>query len=399
MTIPPLVLPAGTEHAYRGETFADHGLEEPEGWPQWHDEEPAFEEYTFERCEFGKRLANVGFRDCRFEKCTFHSYIRSAEFMRCEFVDCELDYSAIVSTKLKFCRFEGCTFTGAAILRCDLYRADFRRGNVFQRAQLGLVSLSRSNVGSAGELRRFSFPPFHDDGGELAPGIQEPPHAPSEYAAVRSLCAEVQLPLIQEDPAQYEELLVNTDLTRPVDEALARRLIEVSDVYQMLSGVWMSAAAYDDGAWAYRQSRKYTRASLAPRFRRPAAGARQAPIVRRQNGMRRAGLWVGLSLAGPLCGFGTRLRGILVAVLALVAGLAILLRAFDVVRVSDRGAVHHGGWFDAIRFSVGQLVTTPPANTFLSARGWGLVAALETLIGIALLGLLGFVLANKLRFS
>jgi hypothetical protein len=356
-TTPLLPLPSGTEKAYRRQRFPDHGSDEPVGWPPWHQDEPEFAGYTFERCEFGSRLADIGFRDCRFEKCTFHSYVRSAEFMRCVFVDCELDYCAIVSTKLKFCRFEGCTFTGAAILRCDLYRADFRRGNVFQRARLGLVSLSRGDVRGAGELRRVCFPPFQDRG-ELAPGIQEPQQAPSEYEAVRSLRTEVALPLIQEDPAQYEELLVNTDLTRPVDDTLARRLIEISDVYRMLSGVWMSAAAYDDGAWAYRQSRKYTRASLAPLFRRSAAAARKVPMVRREKGFRRAGLWAGLSLADPLCGFGTRLRGILVALVALVAGFAVL-----------------------------------------SARGWGLAAALETLLGIALLGLLGFVLANKLRFS
>jgi hypothetical protein len=398
MTIPLLALPAGTRPVYRGQVFADHGSEEAEGWPPWHDEEPEFEEYTFERCEFGSRLANVGFRDCRFEKCTFHSYVSSVEFMRCEFVDCELDYSAIVSTKLKFCRFEGCTFTGAAILRCDLYRAEFRRGNVFQRAKLGLVSLSRADVRGAGELRRVSFPPFHD-GDELAPGVKEPQHPPSSSEVVRRLCAAVELPLIQEDPAEYEDLLCHTTLTRPVDETLARRLIEISDAYRMLSGVWMSVAAYDDGAWAYRESKRYTRASLAPGMRRSAAAGRKVAIVRRREGLRRVGAWLGLALAGPLCGFGTRLRGVVAAVSGLVAGFAFLFWAFDAVRVSERRAIHHGGWFDALSYSVGQLVTVPPASADLSSRGWELAASLETLIGIALLGLFGFVLANRLRFS
>ena len=397
MTIPLLLLPASTRRTYRDKTFADRGGPEVAGWPPWHEEEPEFEAYTFERCEFGSRLANVGFRDCRFEKCTFHSYVSSAEFMRCEFVDCELDYSAIVSTKLKFCSFEGCTFTGATILRCDLYRAEFRRGNVLQRAKLGLVSMSRSDVRGAGELRRVSFPPFHD-GDELAPEVKEPQHSPSSSEGVLRLRSAAKVPLIQEDAAEYEDLLCHTTLTRPVDETLARRLIEIADVYRMLSGVWMSVAGYDDGAWAYRQSRRYTRASLAPRMRRPKAG-RKVAIVRRQAGLRRAGAWLGLALAGPLCGFGTRLRGVIVSVCGLVVGFAVLFRAFDAVRVTEWPAVHRGDWFDALRYSVGQLVTVPPANAGLSSRGWEFAAALETLIGIALLGLLGFVLANRLRFS
>jgi hypothetical protein len=111
-------------------------------------------------------------------------------------------------------------------------------------------------------------------------------------------------------------------------------------------------------------------------------------------------LWAGLAVAGPLCGFGTRLRGIVAALLVMVVGFAALLRIFSVIEVTTgSGAAHDGGWFDAVHYTVGQLATTPPPNMTLAGAGRSFAADLETLIGIALLGLFGFVLANRLRYS
>jgi hypothetical protein len=109
--------------------------------------------------------------------------------------------------------------------------------------------------------------------------------------------------------------------------------------------------------------------------------------------------WAALAIAGPLCGFGTRLRGIVLSLIAMVFVFAALLKLLGGVEAVGPGGAEAGSWFDAFRFSVGQLATTPPPGLRLSGAGWSLAADVETLLGIALLGLFGFVLANLLRWS
>jgi hypothetical protein len=387
--------------SYVGVDFDDPDFEEGSGWPAWHQGGTPLRELEFERCRLPANLVGLGFADCRFSRCTFRGYIRSSEFVRCEFEDCRFDHSAIVSTKIKYCRFRRCTFSDTAIYRCDLYRADFRPGNTFPDAELGLVSLSRSDLGGAGELRHCSFGPF-DRAAEPAEGRGDEdevgPWTPQARAAVKKLRPRVGHPFIQEDPAEYEALLRATHLNGPLDDALGGRLAEIADNYRMLSAVWMAAGAYDDAGWAYRQSRRATRAGLAP-WRGSAVPERQVPLQSAEKGPRRAAKWVALTVAGPLCGFGTRLRGIVATMIALVIGFAVLLKVASALDVVGRSGERAASWFDAFRFSVGQLATVPPTELTLSGPGWSLAADLETLLGIALLGLFGFVLANLLRWS
>lgn len=381
--------------------FADPPFEERSGWPAWHRNGTPLRELEFERCRLPANLVGLGFADCKFRRCVFHGYIRSSEFVRCEFEDCRFDHSAIVSTKIKYCRFRRCTFSDAAIYRCDLYRADFRPGNTFPDAELGLVSLSRSDLGGAGELRRRSFGPFDPAAEPPARGDEDDERetwTPAARAAVDELRPLVGHAFIQEDPAEYEELLRQTHLNARLDDALAGRLTEVAENYRMLSAGWMGAGAYDDAGWAYRASRRATRANLAP-WRGSAVPERQVPLRSAEKGPRRVAKWAALAVAGPLCGFGTRLRGIVAALVALVVGFAILLKLAAAVEMVGRGGEGAASWFDAFRFSVGQLATVPPADLSLSGSGWSLAADLETLIGIALIGLFGFVLANLLRWS
>jgi hypothetical protein len=382
--------------------FADPAFEERSGWPAWHQGGTPLRELEFERCRMPANLVGLGFADCRFKRCVFRGYIRSSEFVRCEFEDCRFDHSAIVSTKLKYCRFRRCTFSDAAIYRCDLYRADFRPGNTFPDAELGLVSLSRSDLGGAGELRRPSFGPFDRDRdpplGRLAEDDGLEASTAAARAAVRELRPRVGHAFIQEDPGEYETLLRETHLNARLDDALGGRLAETAENWRMLSAVWMAAGAYDDAGWAYRRSRRATRANLAP-WRGSAAAARQVPLISSEKGPRRVGLWATLAIAGPLCGFGTRLRGIVLAMLAMVVGFAVLLKLTGALSVVGASGERAANWFDALRFSIGQLATTPPGDLTLPGAGWSLAADVETLLGIALLGLFGFVLANLLRWS
>src|SRR6185503_3004757 len=132
----------------------------------------------------------------------------------------------------------------------DLYRIDFRPGNTFPDAELGLVSLSRGDLGGAGELRRCSFGPFDQGDEPPRPVEDDGPGAwtAAARAAVRELRPLVGHALIQEDPAEYEALLRATELNARFDDALGGRLAEAAENWRMLSAVWMAAGAYDDAA-------------------------------------------------------------------------------------------------------------------------------------------------------
>lgn len=426
-----LELRKGLRPLYEDEVFKDRPSTtvQPK-WPAWYEahERAPFRGCHFRRCEFGRELSDIQFIECTFEHCTFLSYVTSAEFYECEFQVCRFAYAAIVSTKLKFCTFFRCTFTGATILRCDLYRVFFGQGNSLQRAQLGWVSITRADLSGAGELRRDSFPPYATDG-RLAPEAAQPKDAPVALHAVRMLREKADRPLIQENEAEYKLLLKQSKgaLTRTARETLDLRQFEISEVHRALSALWMDAAAYDDAAWAYRRSRRWTRASFKPGRERAKAdgdapGEGDSPngegggsevtrgdarrvvragsaIGRRWRAARRFAAWLALVVADPLCGFGTQLTGVICAVGLWVLSSATVFWLAHALNQTAHSADQPADWPDSLRFSMGQLVTTPPGHLVTTAGGWDVAASIETFVGIGLLGLLGFVLGNRLRFS
>ena len=448
----------GAARGYFGKIFAECDLDHwiPRlGWPEWKEDKgeenrcdpDAFRRFEFRECKFTQRLTGVRFIKCTFTECDFRScLIATAEFYKCTFHECRFEYAAMLSTKLKFNVFRRCNFTGAFILRCDLYRSFFEQGNVFQHAQLGWVSVTRADLSGAGELRRVSFLPYvrelrESSPNALAPDVPEPDDAATRLPEVKHMRDEVRQPFIQENKPQYEELLGLTKTSEEPLETLAALVFELVEVYRTLSAVWMATAAYDDAAWAYRESKKRTRASLRPR-RRPGDAPKAEELAAthrvgefRQDPRERLGApwrsltktarvwwqsaartltWVGLLVAGPVCGFGTRMRGVFACLAGWVALFTLIFAVCDAVKapaaahVGKALASAHGklteaseaaGLLDCFRYSIGQLVTTPPQSLKLAGGGWEIVASVETLVGIGLLGLLGFVLANSLRFS
>ncbi len=353
----------GAARGYFGKTFAECDLahwNQGSRWPKWKEDKgeenrcdpDAFRRFEFRECKFTKRLTGVRFIKCVFTECDFRScLIATAEFYKCTFHECRFEYAATLSTKLKFNVFRRCNFTGAFILRCDLYRSFFEQGNVFQHAQLGWVSVTRADLSGAGELRRVSFLPYVREFREFSPNalaaeVPEPDDAATRLPAVKHLRDKVRQPFIQENEPEYAKLLGLTKTSEEPLETLAELAFELVEVYRTLSAVWMAAAAYDDAAWAYRESKKRTRASLrqrrrpkdAPKAKKHAAThisgeSRQGPREKlcalwrstaktaRVWWQRAARMltWVGLLVAGPVCGFGTRMRGVFACLAGWVA--------------------------------------------------------------------------------
>jgi len=166
--------------------------------------------------------------------------------------------------------------------------------------------------------------------------------------------------------------------TYSIEDALADRLEDAARSYRDLCGLWTERGQFSDAGKAYARSRRLERQSAGPRFK----GKPFRPLF-----------WVGLWFADLLCGFGeslVRIVGWLLAV-ALLPGIVYAIVG-NVVQGS-------GGFWDDILFSASQVTASTPMRLTSTAPVIEWIRVLQTLTGVAVLGLLGFVLGNKLRNS
>ena len=272
--------------------------------------------------------------------------------LRCSFLDAEMERVDLRGCRLNRCDFRYATmrrvtFANTLLEDCDFYRAVFDQLCVFEEATLEGVSLNRAHLGGIVDLRRASF----DAGARPA--------------------------LVQEDGRRYLRFLKLTEKDRrdAVEAADANRHAEAALTYRRLVGLWESQGAYDDAAWAYPRARRLERAATSWRHRR------------RQ--------WLKLWAFDALAGFGERLW--VVALWALAVGLVpgVLYSVLGGLE-RERGGDSVRALDETLRFSLGQLVTSTPEGLRPNELvEW--VGILQTLAGITLLGLVGFVLANNMR--
>jgi Pentapeptide repeats (9 copies) len=300
------------------------------------------------------RLHKTSFRNCTLVECKFAGVdCDGTDFRHARLTKCDLRYASFVSV----------TFADAKLVLCDLYRAVFEKGVVFENAELEGVSLHQASLGGiVGLRRRESF---------------KPRNGPA---------------LAQDDEKRYVELLKQTtqkhakgceppskpdETTEPED----RRLPEAILTYRALSGLWSGQGLFADAAGAYVETKRHER-TLAWHRDRSSPGA----LLR----------WLGLWFAEALCLFGEGLGRVLgwIAVLALVPGF-IYWRSGGVTLSSTETA----GLGDCLLFSAARLTATTPDRLSPATPLVEWIGVAQTFVGIALLGLFGFVLGNKLRSS
>jgi hypothetical protein len=161
---------------------------------------------------------------------------------------------------------------------------------------------------------------------------------------------------------------------------MAERLRRAATIYRRLSGMWSDRGEYGYAGWAYVRARRLEREALRP------GGA---------HGWHRAGQWAFLVLADATSGFGERVRRVAITALLLVVVPGVVYAATGAIEDGGR-TTHDLG--DGLLFSLGQVTTTAP-DRFSAPPGVELAGAVQTLVGIVLLGLLGFVLGNRIRSS
>ncbi len=399
------------------------------GWLPPQAQAALIEGCEFVDCTFAEPLSGVRFHRCSFTHCKFHTELRSSEFDECKFTSCDLSWCSFQCCKLKFSQFTDCGFAASVFMRCDLYRTSFfEPASTFSEVRFALVSVTRASLGATSGIDGDSFSAQSADT-SLVPGRDVPELNDQEAKHRRNLAlAAVQRApaLIQEDLAEYSDMLVQTgSLTTALYPTLNQRLAEAGGVWRALAGLFEERGEFRDAARAYVRAKRLERRDTNPlrkRFllpkppaheppRRPGLdGGPEWPLRRTPSQLgSRLGRYVRLLLADALCGFGDAWARILLWLAALSALLAALLTVFHGLRTERTvpGLPGHpahvkevtSGYFEAWEFAVGQLATSPAHEFKPHTIGWELAASVETLVGVALVGLLGFVIANRLRFA
>jgi uncharacterized protein YjbI with pentapeptide repeats len=311
----------------------------------------------FDGCD----LTDVTFANSKLRSCSF----RNATLTRVSFCDAEHLSSDFRSAKIhsgdyRYALFVAGTFRDSELDYCDFYRAVFERGTVFEDARLEWCSLDSTDLrGSTIRLNNLSTLLPHEDLGQLR--------------------------LIH----QLREGVVPNDVNLQVEEDFEQRSDVAAKTYRHLAGCWSAAGFYRDEGSAYQ------RAKDDLELKRSAHLVRAAPTATKRT---KAALdTIGLVLAKLSCGYGERLGYIAwwILALALVPAVVLLLTA---------GLVEaHGGpapgALDCIRYSLGNMVTTPPSDLAPANARIDFLLVFQTLIAIPMLGLFGFVLGNRIRRS
>jgi hypothetical protein len=264
----------------------------------------------------------------------------------------------------RYAVFRRATLEDAKIKDCDLYRAVFEAGTVLAKTEMRHVSLTHAWLHGVVGLRRDNFAATPAD------------------------------PVLAAEADLYELFLKRTDKDRssdfPLEEAVRNRLDEAALVYRHVTGVWASQGHYDDAAWAYVHTkeleRDYAKAQRSdPKVDKP---------VRRRAWLR----WFALTVADGLCRFGDSLLRVAfwIAMVAVIPGL--IFWPTHAVRTTGMHP-HPANAFLCVMFSAARLAAATPTGLATSGRVVDGIVIAQSIIGITLIGLLGFVLGNKLRSS
>lgn len=286
-------------------------------------------------------LYDVSFERSRLEWCELVGVdLDRVSFEACEITDCDLRYTTFRRVRMAEVSFK----------RCDLYRACLLQGTELQRSRFSLVS---------------------------------PPDVYESVTGLRwsSFCGADGPAMIAESATEYAPFLQRTreerQPDRPLEAAVKERLENAAESFRTLSAFWDARGQFEDGGRAYAHSQRLLRRSAGPFYRgRPF----------------KPGRWLGLWTADLVCGFGESLPRIFAALAAVALVPGLLLGLLGGVNGSH-------GLDDDLLFSVAHLTTAQVAHIEASGRVVEAVGIAQSIVGIALLGLFGFVLGNKIRRS
>jgi hypothetical protein len=376
-------------------------------------------------------LGRSSFTRVRFAGCRFdHTNLRN-----CDFFDCDFRYA----------RFTATSFYESRFANCDFYRAVFAEANLFSRTVLVHVSFDSAWLSGILGLDQSTFRhntfwrDRHEDWlkridekqkegvesalesfrRELAAQDSPDPgtHRANGFADQESYLARLETlvgkersgtppTLVQEaDELSYFYFLFASRKERPeqyrLDDGLNDAAIQASDTYRALAGMWSGQGQFDDSSFAYVRSKVWERRYLNPRRgarrRRYSEEASASRAVHTPKyGVAERASWVWLCVSGALAKFGEGLWRAAAWLLAITIVPGILYALVGAVKDVHNDTVVHSIWL-GILFSLQQITTLQSDSLRPANRIVELFGTLQVLVGIGLLGLLAFVLGNRLR--
>jgi uncharacterized protein YjbI with pentapeptide repeats len=354
----------------------------------------ALHELVFKRVCFGDRerdkdpadLTLASFKTSEFEHVSFvNTPLTGVYFRDCKFTACDFRYTHMTET----------SFQDSRLNDCDFYRGFFEAANVFTGVRFNRVSLDKTWLAGVSGLTKQMF----------------------------TKCAMVQ----ECDEETYLQFLDATTGDRPashtLEEALEKAKLDVAKVYRALSGMWTAQGQLSDAGFAYVKCKTLEREFYSPLRRWATNRARDKRNSERQQladadetildadklalknskkedhvalGPKQIGPWLALVAAWGVANFGESMRLIAVWLALLILVPGIIFSKFGGVQTD--GKPPHAVHFlpRCILFSFEQL--TASVHHLQSTNSVvDLVGSAQIFIGVALLGLLGFTLANRLR--
>jgi len=307
-------------------------------------------------------LSNAIFRGCTFEDVKFSG----ATLFRTDFRDCKFKWC-----DFRYIRCSQSTFQDSHFYGCDFYRANFEDYSLFEGTKMVGVSLFMANLQGAG-LRR-------DNLGDK---------------------------LLQEDKKLFEEFhhhFLNVS-EKSIIDYLAKRHDEAMKIYRNLTGLWTSQGFFQDASWAYVKSKRNEKLTYSPRFSsrvyKTISGETSASKKILSSflvALRYFPKFVLYWIIDLICGFGESLGRLIASILVLLLGSAFVYWSLGSLKSLD-GTVYIG-FLDYLIFSIGNLTATDFGRFIASSKLTEVLIAIQALLGISMVGLLGFILGNKIRNS
>jgi len=306
----------------------------------------------------GLELANVSFLGAQLFNCRFGDAENPARIDRCRFQGATLE-----ACDFRYVEISRTSFARATLVWCDFYRSSLGPSVIFEQSRVTFTSFNRADL-SGTTLRRCNL-----SSGAGAGILQEDASAFADFHA------------------RWGHL--------SADEIVDRRrtrLVEVVDVFQALEGAWSGQGAYADDSWAC-QRRKWAEFwwNVQTLSERRGDGDRE---VQKQLAAASRALWLGV--AGITTGFGERLGRSILTLLVLVQATGATLYLLGAVR--DPGGAK-SSLADHFVYAWGNLVSNAPERLSITGSLGETIVIAQSVFSVVFAGLVGFVLANRIRYS